>query len=70
MSTQPALTVSQQITFLKEQLLTALCQKVDAEAALEKAQENVVAIRNALTGIQIAQQATPEHTPTASKVPA
>lgn len=50
-------TIETQVAQMKDQLLAALCQKADAEAQVRKFDETIVSLRNALTGIQVVQQA-------------
>ena len=53
-------TLDSQVAQIKEQLLAAMCQKADAEAQVAKTNETIHALRNALTGIQLAVQMTAE----------
>lgn len=58
-------TATQKITAINEQLLSALCQKADAEVTVAKCDEQIKALRNVLAGISVGQQLAVEATPPA-----
>ena len=62
-------TAAQQIAAINSELLKAFAQKHDAEAAVKKADETIVALRNALAGVQLGQQAAAEAVPPAPAAP-
>lgn len=62
-------TLDSHIAQLKDQLLSALCQKADLETQVSKLGETIASVRNALTGVQLAQQVGEADTKAAASTP-